>query len=67
MSDLSAALGATPPAEFDALTDADRAHLAAAIQTAADKRSKQIDDSVQDSLSHLPGMLRGTVRRALGM
>ena len=67
MADLAKALGAAPPAEFEQLSATDRAHLGEALQAASDRRSQQIDVSIDESLSHLPGLLRGTVRRALGM
>ena len=67
MADLAKALGAPPPPEFDDLSADERSHLAAALQAASAKRSQQIDTSIEESLAHLPGLLRGTVRRALGM
>jgi hypothetical protein len=67
MADLQKVLGARPPAEFADLNTDETAHLADALQSAMDTRSALIDRSIEDSLKHLPGMLRGTVRRALGM
>jgi hypothetical protein len=67
MPDLQTVLGARPPEEFAELTPEETAHLADALQSAMDSRSQLIDRSIEDSLKHLPGMLRGTVRRALGM
>lgn len=67
MADLTTALGATPPADFAELTPDETTHLAGALQSAMNTRSKLIDQSVEESLKHMPGLLRGTVRRALGM
>jgi hypothetical protein len=67
MPDLETVLGTRPPEELSALTAEETADLAAALQQAMDERSALIDRSIEDSLRHLPGMLRGTVRRALGM
>jgi hypothetical protein len=67
MADLATVLGAAPPAQFAELTAEEQADLAEAVQTAMDNRSQLIDRSIEESLKHLPGMLRGTVRRALGM
>lgn len=67
MPDLTSALGVRPPHEFDELTADERTHLADALQAASDRRRAQLDESIQASLSHLPRVLRGTVRRALGM
>jgi hypothetical protein len=66
-ADLATAIDATPPAEFDALSDADRAALAALVQKAAHDRSELVDRAIEDSLRHIPGLLRGTVKRALGV
>jgi hypothetical protein len=67
MADLQTVLGTRPPEEFAALTEAEAADLAGAVQDAMEHRSALIDKSIEDSLRHLPAMLRGTVRRALGM
>jgi hypothetical protein len=64
---LATAIGAEPPAEFDALSEADRQALADLVETAARDRSELIDRAIDDSLRHIPGLLRGTVKRALGM
>lgn len=67
MPDLAAAVGAEPPAEFDALSDADKAALASLVVQAAHDRDELIDRAIDDSLRHIPGLLRGTVKRALGI
>ena len=67
MTDLAAAIGAPPPAEFDALSATDRAALATSVERAARERSELLDRAIEDSLRHIPGLLRGTVKRALGI
>ena len=67
MTKLADAVGATPPPEFDALSESDRAALAALVTDATRARSELIDRAIDDSLRHVPGLLRGTVKRALGI
>jgi hypothetical protein len=52
---LATAIGAEPPAEFDALSEADRQALADLVETAARERSELIDRAIDDSLRHIPG------------
>jgi hypothetical protein len=67
MGDLSTALGTPAPPDFDALNDQERAALAVAVDRAARERSALIDRAIDDSLRYLPALLRGAVKRALGM
>lgn len=67
MDDLARAIGVTPPTEFGALSDTDRETLAAAVERAARDRSEMLDGAIDDSLRHIPALLRGTVKRALGV
>jgi hypothetical protein len=67
MGDLATAIDAPPPAEFDALSDTDRAALAALVEKAASARSELLDRGIEESLRHIPALLRGTVKRALGV
>jgi hypothetical protein len=67
MTELAEAVGATPPKEFAALSAADRADLAAVVERAAADRTALIDRAIEDSLGHLPPLLRGPVKRALGV
>jgi hypothetical protein len=67
MDELAAAIEATPPAEFDALPGADRSALADMVEKAARERSELIDRAIEDSMRHIPALLRGTVKRALGV
>jgi hypothetical protein len=67
MTDLADAIGAPPPEAFAALSETDRATLATLVDRAARERSELIDRAIDDSLRHIPGLLRGTVKRALGI
>jgi hypothetical protein len=67
VDELATAIGASPPPEFDRLTEADRAALASLVERAARDRDQLIDRAIEDSLRHIPGVLRGTVKRALGV
>ena len=64
---LAAALGATPPAAFAALSTDDTTALAATVERAVAERDALIDRAIEDSLRHIPALLRGPVKRALGV
>ena len=65
--DLQDAVGAAPPAEFEALSAEHRAALAALVESAAARRAQLMDEAIEESLRHLPVVLRNTVRRTLGV
>jgi hypothetical protein len=67
MDELAAAVGAPLPPEFAVLSDEHRAALVAAVERAAQARSRLLDRGIEDSLRHLPGVLRRPVKRALGV
>ena len=67
MDEIAAAVGGAPPPEFAALSPEHRTALAAAVERAAEARSRLLDRGIEDSLRHIPGVLRGPVKRALGM
>lgn len=67
MTKLAEVVRATPPEEFGVLSDGDSAGLAAAVERAAAERTALIDRAIDDSLRHLPALLRGPVKRALGV
>jgi hypothetical protein len=67
VSELADAIGAPPPPELEALAPAFRAALAAQVQRAARERSELLDRAIEDSLRHIPALLRGTVKRVLGV
>ena len=67
MPDLAETLGTPLPSDFDQLAEADLARLDAALRAARERRGAELDRAVADSLHHLPGLLRGPVRRVLGL
>jgi hypothetical protein len=64
---LAAAIGGPPPEAFEALSGDDAVALAAIVERAAADRDALIDRAIEDSLRHLPALLRGPVKRALGV
>jgi len=64
---LAVAIGATPPDAFTALSADDTAVLAATVERAIADRDALIDRAIEDSLRHIPALLRGPVKRALGV
>jgi hypothetical protein len=66
-SRLAEAIGTTPPQALAALSAADATSLAAAVERAVADRDALIDRAIEDSLRHLPALLRGPVKRALGV
>ena len=67
MTELADVIGTPPPQEFDALSADEREALATLVERAARQRSELLDRAIDDSLRHIPALLRGTVRRALGV
>jgi hypothetical protein len=67
MAKLAEAVRADPPEEFGGLSVTDAAELAAVVERAAADRDALIDRAIDDSLRHIPGLLRGSVKRALGV
>lgn len=67
MTELADVIGAPPPQEFDVLSADEREALAALVERAARQRSELLDRAIDDSLRHIPALLRGTVKRALGV
>lgn len=64
---LAAAIGATPPDAFSTLSADDAAALATTVERAIADRDALIDRAIEDSLRHIPALLRGSVKRALGV
>lgn len=67
MSELRTATGATPPAEFDRLSPEHHADLAGLVASAARRRSQALGQAIDESLRHIPALLRGPVRKSLGL
>jgi hypothetical protein len=66
-SDLASAVGVAPPDELAALPAEQQAALAGLVESAAARRAKLMDEAIDESLRHLPTLLRATVRRTLGV
>lgn len=67
MSDLTSATGAAPPSEFDRLAAEHHAHLSDLVESAARRRSEALGRAIDESLRHIPALLRGPVRKSLGL
>ena len=66
--DLEAALGAPPPAGLERHLDADeRAALAATIEAACAEQAAALAEATRDAFDHVPRLLRGPVKKALGI
>jgi hypothetical protein len=61
--ELARVLGTRPPAGLRALKLEDRAHLAAAIESAHERQIAAVAEATDKALKHVPRPLRGTVRR----
>jgi hypothetical protein len=67
MPELADVIGTPPPEEFAALSASERDALATQVERAARERSQLLDRAIDDSLRHIPALLRGAVKRALGV
>jgi hypothetical protein len=67
MTRLAEAVRDDPPEEFAALSADDAEKLASVVERAAADRVALIDQAIDDSLRHIPALLRGPVKRALGV
>lgn len=66
-NDLKTALGSRPPAELDRLKAADLKDLAARINDTADRHEASLREAEQRVIEIAPRMVRGTVRKVLGV
>lgn len=57
--------GAEPPEEMARLTESELEELAAAIETMHRHQEEALQQAMEDALSHVPGMLRKSVRKML--
>lgn len=64
---LARTLGAPLPKDFAALTDERFAALDAMIRAAADRRARELTTGVEQSLQHVPGLVRPAVRKMFGL
>ena len=66
-NDLKVALGSRPPAELDRLKAADLKDLAARIDATAERHEASVREAEQRVVEIAPRMVRGTVRKILGV
>lgn len=67
MADLAQTLGVALPAEFAELQPDELDALDAALRAARARRSAALTAAIDNSVRHLPVLLRVAVRRALGL
>ena len=58
-------LGATPPASVSALSDEDQARLVQVIAGARKKQTRDLAESFDAALKHVPFPVRGLVKKTL--
>jgi hypothetical protein len=58
-------LGAPPPASVSALSDADQARLVKVIAGARKKQTRDLAESFEAALKHVPFPVRGLVKKTL--
>jgi hypothetical protein len=63
---LRTALDGLEPEGFDVLEDEQLDLLAEAIERAREEHDRALDEATEESLSHIPRMLRPAVRRIVG-
>jgi hypothetical protein len=63
---LRTALDGLDPEGFDALDDEQLELLAEAIERAREEHDRALDEATEESLSHVPRLLRPAVRRIVG-
>jgi len=64
---LQAALDRAPPAGVEALDAEELARLAQLLTEAKRRQKREVDAALADSLGHVPLLLRGPVRKILGL
>ncbi len=67
MPDLAATAGGPLPPGFDALPADASAALERILHAALQQRRTRLDEAISGSLRQLPALLRGPVRRVLGV
>ena len=65
-AELAAALGAPPPAGLEELSDDDLRVLAGLVARARRRQAAALEAAADDAFDHIPRLLRGAVRRAVG-
>ena len=60
-------LGCEPPAAFKELDAQALAHLAGAMSGARTRQKQQLDEALTRALEHVPMLMRGPIRKILGL
>ena len=60
-------LGGEPPAAFKDLDAPSLSHLAAAMSGARARQKQQLDEALTKALEHVPMLMRGPIRKILGL
>ena len=66
MDALRDALRTDPPQECSALSDADLADLAEAVEAARERQRAELHAAIDTAYGHVPRLLRGPLRKVLG-
>jgi len=67
LTELRMALDRAPPEGLDALEPTELARLALLLTEAKRRQKSQVDAALTESLSHVPLLLRGAVRKILDL
>lgn len=60
-------LGSAPPAAFETLTAQDGDRLAEALKAARLRQQAELDQALTRALEYVPALMRGPVRKILGL
>jgi len=64
---LARTLGTPLPKDFAALTDEELATLDRMLRTAAQRRAQELTSGIEQSLQHIPAVVRPAVRKMFGL
>lgn len=64
---LARELGGDPPEAFNVLPGDAHASLVAALRAARARQKRQLDEALTRALEHVPMLMRGPIRRILGL
>jgi hypothetical protein len=64
---LAEQLGAPLPDGIDALPEADKRDLAEALREARHRQAKALGEAGEEGLRYVPALLRGAVRKVVGL
>lgn len=64
---LARELGGDPPQAFNLLPSEAHAALIAALRAARSRQRNQLDEALTQALEHVPTLMRGPIRKILGL